>query len=200
MAGGCTLTVLRRDWIFRPVLLGQLHQDWMVFLDGIFVYFRSERAHQEIYLRDVAPATRLEPASPGRCGRLLLYGCGREKESRLFRAVDWRDPGAQEQGGDSGDSRSGARPGLCGPGLGDHHSRGVEQALSGSTAAWTRQILLYYFGHRGERSGVQDRAHGYRQDQDYFSLPLVPRINYGFDRCDRRSATLRHETGGQDTR
>src|SRR5271155_3314607 len=101
MAGSCTLAVLRRDWILLPDRLAQLHQDWMVFLDGIFVYFRSERAHQEIYLWDVAPPKRLEPASRGRCGRLLLHGCGWEKVSRFFRAVDVRNVGAQEQGGDS---------------------------------------------------------------------------------------------------
>ena len=62
------------------------------------------------------------------------------------------------------------------------------------------QVFFHDVGNRSERSGVQNCADGDRQDKNYFALPLVSRVDHGFDRGDRRSAAMGHGAGGQDTR
>ena len=61
-----------------------------------------------------------------------------------------------------------------------------------------RKVLLYHQRHRGQRSGLQNRAHVHRQEQDHLALPLLSRIDRGLHRRHRRSAPLGHGAGRQN--
>ena len=69
-----------------------------------------------------------------------------------------------------------------------------------SPARRNRQILLRHQRHRGQRSGLQNRAHGHRQEQNHLALSLLSWLDHGLHRSHRRSAPLGHGAGRQRRR
>ena len=81
------------------------------------------------------------------------------------------------------------------PGLRHGCAGGTQPAAGGGAAARPGQVLLHNIGHRGERSGLQDCAHVHGPHQDHRALPVVSRIDHGFDRSNRGSAPLARRAG-----
>src|SRR5437763_6750830 len=108
---------------------------------------------------------------------MLLHRCRRQEVSGFLGAADVRDSGTQKSSGDSGDRGAGTEVGVCGPWLGHRSTSGIERTASGSFAQRTGEVFLYDFGNGSERSGFQDRADGDREDEDYFAVSVVSRVN-----------------------
>ena len=86
------------------------------------------------------------------------------------------------------------------PGYATSIARAAQREAARSAARGPEQILLCHQRHRGQRGGLQDRAHGHRQKQNHLPLPLLSRLDHGLHRGHRRSAPLGHGAGRQRRR
>jgi len=92
--------------------------------------------------------------------------------------------------------RAGARTGvLCAGYATGGSARGkLSQKLKEVCRAGLSKILLRHEWDRGQRSGVQDCTHGYRQDEDHLALSFVSRLDHGVNCGNGRSAALGNGT------
>ena len=86
---------------------------------------------------------------------------------------------------------------FVGAGVCDHCPRAAEREAARSAAGGAGQVLLCDQRDRGQRSRVQDCAHGDGQEQDHLPLPVVSRVDERIDRGHGRPAALGDGAGGQ---